>query len=128
MRYSFISICAAIVVALALTSARAQQASPAATATPRALAHVPIPLPINAPKGWAPQQWASFRAKCQEYSDKAHSGTPLTRSQFTMLDTCGTFAPYPASATRPPTAGQPKSPPPGGASNAGSDTWVGIQS
>jgi hypothetical protein len=92
------------------------QAQPTATARP--LVHVPIPIPVNPPKGWDPKQWASFRAKCQEYSDKAHSGIPLTLSEFRTLDTCGTFAPYPASVTRQPSSEQPPSAPPGGDANA----------
>jgi hypothetical protein len=109
MRYGIISICAAIVVALALTSARAQQASPAATATPRPLVHVPIPIPVNPPKGWDHKQWASLREKCQEYYDKSLSHIPLTMSEFRTLDTCSTLMPYPSSVTREPS--QPQSQP-----------------
>jgi hypothetical protein len=88
------------------------QASPAATATPRPLAHVPIPIPVNPPKGWDSKQWASLREKCQELVDKGRSGIPLTFSEMTTLETCHTLMPYPASVTREPSQPQSISPPP----------------
>jgi hypothetical protein len=109
MRYSFISICAAIVVALAMTSARAQQASPAATATPRALAHVPNLIPVTPPKGWNPERWAALRAQCGEIFDKAHAGIPLSFVEHQNSWTCGEMVPWPASVSGRP-SGQPNPP------------------
>jgi hypothetical protein len=93
---------------VSMTHAAWAQAQP--TATPRPLVHVPIPMPVNPPKGWDPKQWASLREKCQEYYDKSLSHIPLTMSEFRTLDTCSTLVPYPSSVTREPS--RPQSQPP----------------
>lgn len=101
-----------------LSSASAwAQASPTPTAHP--LVHVPIPLPINPPKGWNASQWASFRARCQRYYDKGLSKIPLTLGEIRTLETCATYGPYPASVTREPPSAQSTSLPPNGIADAG---------
>lgn len=110
MRYRFIPICAAVVVALALTSARAQQPSP--TATPRPLVHVPNLIPVTPPKGRNPKRWAALRAQCQEIFDKSHAGIPLSLREQQTAEACGEMVPWPASVAGPPSRQLNPPPPP----------------
>ncbi len=95
-----------------LSSARPvqAQASPAASATPQALVHVFNPIPVTPPKGWNPEQWATLRAKCQEFFDKAHAGIPMTRGDYETSQVCHDMLPWPPSVKGLPSR-QPKSPP-----------------
>ncbi|MGH7879774.1 MAG: hypothetical protein ACREQD_09800, partial [Candidatus Binataceae bacterium] len=58
------------------------------TLGPAPTTHVPIALPIEAPSGFDPVAWATFRQRCQEVADMSAANLPMGSGDYGYADAC----------------------------------------